>query len=89
MKISNTQAEAFRTVANAVLAALPTDPSPARSDMTECAADPARWVEELGYDAAVWAVDQAVEATADHTVNGWEDDAAREACEALYAEFGL
>lgn len=89
MNISDKQAEAFRTAAAALLAALPPSEVQARQDAQNAFDSPKTWVALLGWDAAIWAFEQALEATAEHTVNGWEDDAARAAFEALYAEFGL
>jgi|RhiMethySRZTD1v2_1073278.scaffolds.fasta_scaffold616806_2 hypothetical protein len=97
MNISNEQAAAFRTAAETILLALvriPTDKDTeqshtARADMVDCLIDPRKWVLDLGYDAAMWAIEQALEATAEHTVNGWEDDAGRIAVEQLCATFGL
>ena len=71
----------IRHVADAVLAAIPADTTEpdgmaARSDMTDAATDSEAWVRLLGSNDTRDALERAVEATADYTINGWPDDAA-------------
>ena len=69
-------------VAAAVLAAIPADTTDsdgqaARQDMQDALQAPTEWVLDLGSNDARAALERAVEATAEYTVNGWEDDSAR------------
>jgi hypothetical protein len=74
----------IRHVADAVLAAIPSDTQDedgiaALYDMAQAASDPPAWVLLLGSNDARAALERAVEATSEYTIDGWEDDAARRA----------
>lgn len=80
---------AVQVLAEAVLNAIPEgtedpDGQAARFDMQAAHDDPAAWFADLGTEAAEWALEKAVEATAEYTCNGWEDDTCRAAFEFLF-----
>lgn len=73
-----------RAIAEAVLAAIPVntdsvDGKAARFDMERAWDNPAEFFADLGEDAAQWALQEAVNATAEFTDHGFVDDASEAA----------